>query len=434
MIKTDSPLAERLRPQKFSEIIGHQKLINSPLFKSMIQSGKYRSMIFWGTPGCGKTTFFNVIKNSTTLSYHNFSAVNSGTEEIKKVMKTVRDNYYTTNRGTIIFIDEIHRFNKAQQDIFLPYVEEGSVILIGATTENPSYSIIPPLRSRVHVFQLESHGKDELVELLKRGTKLEYLEFSDEIYSAVADMSGSDGRKALSLLEIVIETVINSDKSEHFQQKNKSEIDEIDGSSRFISISINELESILPQKQLLYDKGGDQFYNQISALHKSIRGSDPQGALYWFSRMVLGGVDIRYICRRLIRIASEDIGLADPNALLQAVAAKEAVDFIGMPEGDNAVAQAIVYLALAPKSNSIYMAVKKSVEDAIKFSTSEVPKHLQNRANSGYKYSHDYPNSYCYQRYFPFDMDEKIYYKPSNFGFEKELKKRVDWWESLKKR
>lgn len=414
------PLAEKLRPQTLEELLGQTKLIaeNSPL-RQMIESGEYHSFILWGPPGSGKTTIARIIEKNSGYNFIRFSAVLASINDVKAVMKEADYLHRTQNKRSILFIDEIHRFNKSQQDAFLPYVESGAIILIGATTENPSFEVIPALLSRCTVFVLEPLSENDLKIILKRGFAELKLEEDEEVINWMAQNAEGDARRVLNDLELVLPYLQNKPHP-------KTE----------------ELAKFLAKKTMFYDKNREEHYNLISALHKSLRGSDPQAGLYWLARMLEAGEDPRYIVRRLIRFASEDIGLADPNALVQAIAIKEAVLFIGMPEASTALAQLVVYLATAPKSNALYTAYEEAAEDARKTSHYGVPLHIRNAPtqlmkdlNYGrdYHYDHEYEYKYYYQKYFPEQMPEKIYYKPGTYGFEKEIQKRIDWWAKLKK-
>lgn len=424
-----SPLADRMRPRSIEEIVGQGHLLGEgkPL-RRIIESEHIPSMIFWGPPGTGKTTLAMLIAQKTKAQFISFSAVLSGVKEIREVISKANEAWRYEKRRTILFIDEIHRFNKAQQDAFLPHVERGTLILIGATTENPSFEVISPLLSRTKVFTLNSLKEDEIETILyralmdkQRGLGNYQVSFDQDLLKAISRYANGDARIALNTLEMI---VVSS-------KPNKSGVREI---------KIKALEELLERKSLLYDKSGEEHYNLISAFHKSLRGSDPDAALYWLARMLEAGEDPLYIARRMVRFASEDIGLADPKALEVALSAMNAFHFIGLPEGNLALAQAAIYLATAPKSNSVYTAYQKVKRDIMELENLPVPLHLRNPVTSlmsdlgygkDYKYPHDYPDHFVVEEYLPENLKGRIYYHPTEQGFEKEIKRRI---ENLRKK
>jgi putative ATPase len=425
-----TPLADWMRPQTLEEFVGQKHILGEgSVLRRAIQEDKVQSLIFWGPPGTGKTTLAQIIAKATGAHFISFSAVLSGIKEIKEVMAEATRMKEFYNRKTILFVDEIHRFNKAQQDAFLPHVEKGNIILIGATTENPSFEVISALLSRTKVYTLNPLTEDELKIILnralenkERGLKDMKVQLEKDALDYIAQMANGDARVALSTLEFAVLTT-GPDKD----KKRK--------------ITLKIAQETMQKKALVYDKGGEEHYNIISAFHKSLRGSDPDAALYWLGRMLAGGEDPLYIARRMVRFASEDIGNADPLALQIAIAAKEAYHFLGTPEGELSLAQAAIYLATAPKSNAVYKAFNLAEEDIQKTQALPVPLHIRNAPTKlmkglgygkDYKYPHDFPDHFVDETYLPENLKEHKYYFPTDFGFEKEIKKRLEWWRKRK--
>jgi putative ATPase len=421
------PLAARMRPQTFAEFMGQEHLVaEGRVFRKCIEADKLPSMVFWGPPGSGKTTLAYVIANVTRAHFSSLSAVSAGVADLRRVIGEAKKRLKSSGQKTILFVDEIHRFNKAQQDAVLPFVENGTVTFIGATTENPSFEVISPLLSRCRVFRLNLL-RDEEVKLIveraikdvERGLGKFQITVSEEALNHLVTMSNGDARVALNALEMAAFATL-PDK----------------GGSR--SIDLSAIEEALQHRALLYDKSGDQHYDLVSALHKSLRGSDPDAALYWLGRMLEAGEDPLYIARRLMRFASEDVGVADPQALMIAVAAQQAVHFVGLPEGNLALAEAVVYLAAAPKSNSLYQAYSRVQKDIQQGRNEPVPLHLRNPVTDlmrqtgygrGYKYAHDYPGHFVKQQNLPPSLQGKRYYVPTEQGYEKEIADRLKkWW------
>ena len=423
-----APLASRMRPRNLQEFVGQTHLVGEgKMLRRLIESDQISSMIFWGPPGVGKTTLARIIANQTKSAFIDFSAVTSGIKEIRGVMQRAEENRRFGER-TILFVDEIHRFNKAQQDAFLPFVEKGSIILIGATTENPSFEINAALLSRCKVFVLQALTIDEVVSLLKRaihderGFGSQKVDISEDMLKMIATFANGDARTALSTLEMVI---LNGDMDE-------------DG----IHISMEILEQCISRKSLLYDKTGEEHYNLISALHKSMRNSDPDAAVYWLARMLEAGEDPLYIARRVIRFASEDVGLSDPRALEVAVAAYQAAHLIGMPECTVNLSEAVIYMALAPKSNALYTAYENAKKDALNHLAEPVPLIIRNaptklmkELNYGkdYQYAHNTKEKLTNMQCLPDSLKDREYYHPSNQGLEQKYQIRLEAIKKWKK-
>ncbi len=423
------PLAARLRPQTIDEYVGQTHLLGQgKVLRRLIESDQVSSMIFWGPPGVGKTTLARIIANRTKAAFIDFSAVNSGIKEIREVMQRAEDNRRYGER-TIVFVDEIHRFNKAQQDAFLPFVEKGSIILIGATTENPSFEINSALLSRCKVFVLQALQAGELTTLLTRALKdkrafgNQTIRITDDMLDIIAAFANGDARVALSTLEMV---VLNGNLD----------------SDGVITVTREILEQCISKKSLLYDKKGEEHYNLISALHKSMRNSAPDAAVYWLARMLEAGEDPLYVARRIIRFASEDIGLADPNALIVATAAYQACHYLGMPECNVNLTEAVVYMTMAPKSNSLYVAYERAKTDAIQQIAEPVPLVIRNaptrlmeELNYGrdYQYAHDTKEKLTDMRCLPDSLMGKEYYIPTEQGQEDKIKDRLEQIKKWKK-
>ena len=415
------PLADRLRPATLSEVVGQDHLVGpNGTITRMLASGTLGSQILWGPPGSGKTTVARLLARETDLAFEQASAIFTGVADLKKLFDTARMRR-TTGKGTLLFIDEIHRFNRAQQDSFLPVMEDGTVTLIGATTENPSFELNAALLSRAHVLVFKAHDEASLGQLLLRAEAVagRPLPLDDEARAVLIRMADGDGRSALTLSEDVWRA---ARAGEVFDAK--------------------ALQEVVQRRAPVYDKAQDGHYNLISALHKSVRGSDPDAALYYFCRMMDAGEDPLYVARRVIRMASEEVALADPQALPLAIAAKDAYEMLGSPEGELAIAEAIVYVAAAPKSNAVYTAYKTAMAAAREFGSLLPPRHILNAPTklmkgegygAGYRYDHDEPDAFSGQDYFPEKMGRRSFYQPVERGFEREIRKRLDYWSRLRR-
>ena len=423
------PLAARLRPRDLDEFVGQEHLLGQgKVLRRLIESDQVSSMIFWGPPGVGKTTLARIIAARTKSAFIDFSAVNSGIKEIRNVMEKAEENRSFGER-TILFIDEIHRFNKAQQDAFLPFVEKGSIILIGATTENPSFEVNSALISRCKVFMLQALSTEDIARLIRhalsdeRGFGNQKIVIDDDLINMIANFANGDARSALGTLEMV---VLNGDVDK-------------DGTT---TVTRETLEQCISKKSLLYDKDGEEHYNLISALHKSMRNSDPDAAVYWLARMLEAGEDPLYVARRVLRFASEDIGLADPRAMEIGVAAYQACHFIGMPECSVHLSEAVIYMSMAPKSNAMEVAYLSAKEDALKMMAEPVPMNIRNAPTGlmkemgygkGYKYAHNYEGHITSMQCLPDSLLGREYFIPSENGLEPKYKERLDKIKEWKK-
>ncbi|MFM7084639.1 MAG: replication-associated recombination protein A [Hyphomicrobium sp.] len=420
--KAPRPLADKLRPTSLSQVAGQGHLIGPQgKLHRFIKSKKIPSIILWGPPGSGKTTIARLLASETNLYFEQLSAIFAGVNDLRKVFEQARFRR-EEGKGTLLFIDEIHRFNRAQQDSFLPYMEDGTITLIGATTENPSFELNSALLSRSNLITLKRLDSEALEQLLSRAEieTSQKLPLDDDARSAIIEMSDGDGRALLNLAEEIFVSFPRGTQV----------------------LSRENLAEILQKRAPLYDKNKDSHYNLISALHKSVRGSDPDAALYWFARMLIGGEDPVFIARRLVRMSVEDIGLADPQAMIITIAAKDAYEFLGTPEGELALAEAVIYLATAPKSNANYKAYKKAVSDAKEYGSLVPPNIILNAPNTvmeqqgygdGYIYDHDTSEAFSGQNYFPEKIKQRPdYYEPTKRGFEVEIQKRLDHWKKMR--
>ncbi len=418
------PLADRLRPAVLGDVVGQDHLTGDKgVLTRMLASGRVGSIILWGPPGTGKTTIARLLAAQVDMHFEQISAIFSGVADLKKLFLAAKQRR-SEGQGTLLFVDEIHRFNKAQQDGFLPHMEDGTITLIGATTENPSFELNPAVLSRAQVLVLNRLDHSAIEELIMRAQETEgrELPLDEEAIQSLMAMADGDGRYFLNLVEEVFTATFDADED--------------------LKLDTAALSELVQKRMPVYDKSADGHYNLISALHKAIRGSDPDAALYYLARMLTAGEDPLFLCRRLVRMANEDIGLADPQAIVQALAAKDTYEFLGSPEGELGLAQAAVYLATAPKSIGVYKAYKTVMKRARETGSLPPPKIIlnaptklmkQQEYGSGYKYDHDQPDAFSGQNYFPDDMGRETYYTPPERGFERDIKKRLDYWARLRK-
>ena len=423
-----APLAARMRPRSFDEYIGQDHIIGAgSVLRRSIEADRLPSIILWGPPGAGKTTLASLIANLTRSHFEQISGVASGVADLRRVAAEARQRLGMSGQSTILFVDEIHRFNKAQQDVILPYVEDGTLVLIGATTENPSFEVVSPLLSRARVFALEALTDEQVKRIVKtaaadaeRGLGALQPRLDEQALNALVNLANGDARTALNALELAVSAAAP----------------DADGMRR---ISLAMVEDAMQRRSLRYDKAGDLHYDTISAFIKSVRASDPDAAVYWLARMLEAGEDPLFIARRLVILASEDIGMADPHGLVVAVAAQQAVHFIGLPEGRIPLAEAAVYLATAPKSNKSYMALNEAMRDVQRTRNEPVPLHLRNAVTglmkdmgygAGYKYAHDYEGAYTPTQNLPASLRDRRYYRPGNQGYEARVRQRLQTWRS----
>jgi putative ATPase len=423
----EAPLAARMRPANLAEFVGQEHIIGpGHVLRTAIDSGKLPSVVLWGPPGSGKTTLAYIMAQATSSHFSPVSAVSAGVADLRRIIEEAKERRKMSGQRTLLFIDEIHRFNKAQQDAILPYVEDGTVTLIGATTENPSFEVISPLLSRAQVFVLKPLSPPEIATIInraisdnERGLGAFKVGLEESALDYLVSMSNSDARTALNALEVAAMTTSPDENGKRF-------------------VTLPMVEDAVQHRAILYDKNGEQHYDIISALHKTLRGSDPDAALYWLARMLEAGEDPLYIVRRLVRFASEDVGMADPQALVVSMAAQQAVHFIGMPEGNLALAEAVVYLATAPKSNSLYTAYSAVKKEVTAGRNEPVPLHLRNAPTKlmkeldygkGYKYAHQFEGHFVRQQNLPESLKGRQFYEPSEQGFEKTILARLKgWW------